>query len=167
MKKLLKVVLCLSAMLFSLTSCNGMHNRLYSNDQSIADDTMNDIIKYVNDEDINSLSQMFSKKALTAIENNDEKLKKFVARLHSGIKEYELATGPMGSGEYYYGNKVESIDVGYKILTNDNEEYYIGFSKVYTCSEYDDLLGLSSLRLTKNDDALWDIRENEFYIEVE
>ena len=43
----------------------------------------------------------------------------------------------------------------------------IGFSKVYTCSEYDDLLGLSSLRLTKNDDALWDIRENEFYIEVE
>jgi predicted small lipoprotein YifL len=61
-KKLLKVVLCLSAMLFSLTSCNGMHNRLYSNDQSIADDTMNDIIKYVNDEDINLYLKCFLKK---------------------------------------------------------------------------------------------------------
>ena len=62
MKKLLKVVLCLSAMLFSLTSCNGMHNILYSNDQSIADDTMNDIIKYVNDEDINLYLKCFLKK---------------------------------------------------------------------------------------------------------
>ena len=62
MKKLLKVVLCLSAMLFSLTSCNGMHNRLYSNDQSIADDTMNDIIKCVNDEDINLYLKCFLKK---------------------------------------------------------------------------------------------------------
>ncbi len=62
MRKLLKVVLCLSAMLFSLTSCNGMHNRLYSNDQSIADDTMNDIIKYVNDEDINLYLKCFLKK---------------------------------------------------------------------------------------------------------
>lgn len=47
---------------FSLTSCNGMHNRLYSNDQSIADDTMNDIIKYVNDEDINLYLKCFLKK---------------------------------------------------------------------------------------------------------
>lgn len=86
MKKLLKVVLCLSAMLFSLTSCNGMHNRLYSNDQSIADDTMNDIIKYVNDEDINSLSQMFSKKALSSIDKYENKLKVFLAKLRCGIK---------------------------------------------------------------------------------
>ena len=49
-------------MLFSLTSCNGMHNILYSNDQSIADDTMNDIIKYVNDEDINLYLKCFLKK---------------------------------------------------------------------------------------------------------
>lgn len=86
MRKLLKVVLCLSAMLFSLTSCNGMHNRLYSNDQSIADDTMNDIIKYVNDEDINSLSQMFSKKALSSIDKYENKLKIFLAKLRCGIK---------------------------------------------------------------------------------
>ena len=50
-----------------------MHNRLYSNDQSIADDTMNDIIKYVNDEDINSLSQMFSKKALSSIDKYENR----------------------------------------------------------------------------------------------
>lgn len=73
-------------MLFSLTSCNGMHNRLYSNDQSIADDTMNDIIKYVNDEDINSLSQMFSKKALSSIDKYENKLKVFLAKLRCGIK---------------------------------------------------------------------------------
>jgi hypothetical protein len=165
-KRFLKILLSLFAMAFFLSSCSEIH-KLYSNDQNIADNTMAEISEYINCSKNKSLSLMFSKKALTAIENIDEKLKKFVARLHSGIKEYELATGPMGSGEYYYGNKVESIGVGYKILTNDNEEYYIGFSKVYTCSEYDDLLGLSSLRLTKNDDALWDIRENEFYIEVE
>ena len=81
-------------MLFSLTSCNGMHNRLYSNDQSIADDTMNDIIKYVNDEDINSLSQMFSKKALSSIDKYENKLKVFLAKLRCGIKKYELSAGP-------------------------------------------------------------------------
>ena len=139
MKKLLKVVLCLSAMLFSLTSCNGMHNRLYSNDQSIADDTMNDIIKYVNDEE-----------------------------LRCGIKKYELSAGPAGTGSSYYGDIIESIDVGYKIQTNDNNIYYIGFNKVFTSTNDKDLLGLSSIRLSeKNDDAFCCTEYNEYLIVTE
>ena len=168
MKKLLKVVLCLSAMLFSLTSCNGMHNRLYSNDQSIADDTMNDIIKYVNDEDINSLSQMFSKKALSSIDKYENKLKVFLAKLRCGIKKYELSAGPAGTGSSYYGDIIESIDVGYKIQTNDNNIYYIGFNKVFTSTNDKDLLGLYSIRLSeKNDDAFCCTEYNEYLIVTE
>ena len=54
-----------------------------------------------------------------------------------------------GTGSSYYGDIIESIDVGYKIQTNDNNIYYIGFNKVFTSTNDKDLLGLSSIRLSE------------------
>lgn len=94
---------------------------------------------------------MFSKKALSSIDKYENKLKVFLAKLRCGIKKYELSAGPAGTGSSYYGDIIESIDVGYKIQTNDK-----------------DLLGLSSIRLSeKNDDAFCCTEYNEYLIVTE
>lgn len=64
-------------------------------------------------------------------------------------KKYELSAGPAGTGSSYYGEIIELIDVGYKIQTNDNSTYYIGFNKVFTSTNDKDLLGLSFMRLSE------------------
>lgn len=91
-----------------------------------------------------------------------------IAKLRCGIKKYELSAGPAGTGSSYYGDIIESIDVGYKIQTNDNNIYYIGFNKVFTSTNDKDLLGLSSIRLSeKNDDAFCCTEYNEYLIVTE
>ena len=111
---------------------------------------------------------MFSKKALNSIDKYENKLKVFLAKLRCGIKKYELSAGPAGTGSSYYGDIIESIDVGYKIQTNDNNIYYIGFNKVFTSTNDKDLLGLSSIRLSeKNDDAFCCTEYNEYLIVTE
>lgn len=165
MKKLkISILLCLLFAMISLTACGIFPENFFSNDKTVADETIAEIEKHINDTDVDSLTQMFSKKALRTVDNLDDKLKEFVAKLSSGINSYELYAGPAGYGFSDHGDFIKSIDVSYKIKTNDNNLYYIGFKNVYVNTIDEDMVGLSSLRLSKNDDAVWDKDNGDCYI---
>lgn len=151
-------------MVFSLSACN-FHGRLYSNDTTLADETMAKIAYCINKNDTDELIKLFSKKALKSIDNYDKKINAIAAKLRSGIKIYKLEAGPAGSGSYMYGQSTESFDVGYMVRTNSGNEYNIGFNKIYTSTENEDLLGLTSLRLSKSENAF--VCTNDFVIFIE
>ncbi|WP_113672317.1 DUF5104 domain-containing protein [Vallitalea guaymasensis] len=137
------------------TSCSIGGNRTEklncSNDNEIANSTLEQILDAIVDEDEESIKDIFSKQALEEDVNFETELKYIFGFFSGEITSWEKFTGPIVSEENNYGVKVKDIKSFYEVETD--EENYLVFILEYTeDTDHPENVGVYALRIIKAED---------------
>ncbi|GKX29601.1 hypothetical protein SH1V18_20810 [Vallitalea longa] len=164
MKKIL-LILIITLNVVLITSCSISSRSMVgsrvkelneSNDDEIANSTLQKILDAIVGEDEESIKDIFSKQALEEDENFDTEMKYIFDFFSGEVISYENYAGRIVSKKINYGAKIKDIKSFYEVETD--EENYLVFIMEYTeDTDHPDNVGVYTLRIIKAED-----KETEF-----
>ena len=156
MKNKIIYILCIINVVF-LCACNAgdtdMFSRFYDSDQEIADETINNLISALQNEDTDKIKKMFSESIVSDSEEFDDILVQLFQYYQGDFISYNDWGGPGSSSSIDYFDKKYEIYSTYDVKTSETT-YRIAIYEITEDTVTPENIGIYSLYIIKMEDDI-------------
>ena len=150
--KTIIIISLLVSILCYLCSCSlGGSRMMFDDSSSKAAKRLEQIIGIINDNDKESLKELFSQKSLDDSDYFDENLDHLFEYIQGEITSWEKSSGPSVSESNNYGHKKREVNSFY-FLTTDTQKYFFLITDFPIDDDNPDNVGLYLLLVVKSED---------------
>jgi hypothetical protein len=152
-KIIINLILILSMVFLSSCSIGGSRTEMLNrnNDEKKANARLVDIIKALENQDKDALKKMFSKQALSEVDDFDKSIDDLFDFFQGEVDSWEKPSGPTVFESNDHGHKKKEVN-SYYYLNTDKQKYFLLLRDYPVDTDHSDNVGLYLILLVKAED---------------
>ena len=159
-------ILVLSILVLSSCSLSGIRIKMLNkvDDEAIANARLEEVIESLENQDKDTLKDLFSEQAMNESENFDVNNDQLFEFFQGKVDSWEKASGPSVFTSNDYGHKTKQIN-SYYFVNTDKQKYFFLLRDYSVDTDNSDNVGLYLLLVVKEEDEekIWDENQKILY----